>query len=198
METCEKKRGRPRCFEENLALEAALGVFLSRGYEGTSLDDLTKALGINRPSLYRAFGNKEKLFLTVLEKYHQKYRHYFNQLIKKNKPPKETLREWLSWFLQNYRSQENRWGCLIVNSTMLSNDNYPFISKELKGFHDLNEKLLSDYLKKEKKKGNFGGDPVATSQFFNAVVQGMAVLHRSQGKKKALENIVENALMTLR
>ena len=191
----EKKRGRPRCFEKDEALDAALGVFLEHGYEGSSLDDLTKALGINRPSLYSAFGNKEELFVTVLRRYHAKYCAYFSSLLDKGLAPKETISEWLSWFLENSRTQkEEQLGCLIVNSTLLAGESHPRIAEELKAFHDLNEKLLKDYFQNEKKKGRFSGDAVATSQFYNAIVQGMAVLHRSQHDYGALENIASNAM----
>jgi AcrR family transcriptional regulator len=61
--------GRPRAFDPDAALEAALEVFWRQGYEGTSLADLTAAMGINRPSLYAAFGNKEQLFGEALERY---------------------------------------------------------------------------------------------------------------------------------
>src|SRR3954465_7832302 len=61
--------GRPRAFDERKALDAALKVFWRQGYEGTSLPDLTKAMGINRPSLYAAFGNKESLFRKVVQRY---------------------------------------------------------------------------------------------------------------------------------
>src|SRR5688500_18771243 len=64
-------RGRPRAFDENKALDAALDVFWRKGYEGASLSDLTDTMGINRPSLYAAFGNKEALFRKVLERYAQ-------------------------------------------------------------------------------------------------------------------------------
>src|SRR5437588_3756269 len=63
------KRGRPRCFDESCALDSALQVFWRKGYEGASLPELTRAMGINRPSLYAAFGNKEALFRQVLDRY---------------------------------------------------------------------------------------------------------------------------------
>src|SRR5919204_2338880 len=61
--------GRPRSFDADTALDRALDVFWRHGYEGTSLADLTAAIGINKPSLYAAFGNKEELFGKVLTRY---------------------------------------------------------------------------------------------------------------------------------
>src|SRR5262245_28573236 len=61
--------GRPREFDAEEALERALYVFWRKGYEGASLSDLTEAMGINRPSLYAAFGNKEELFRKALDRY---------------------------------------------------------------------------------------------------------------------------------
>src|SRR5437867_6950274 len=62
-------RGRPREFDAEKALDRALKVFWRKGYEGASLPDLTRAMRINRPSLYAAFGNKEALFRKVIERY---------------------------------------------------------------------------------------------------------------------------------
>src|SRR5882762_7096049 len=61
--------GRPRAFDLDQALDRALKVFWRKGYEGASLPDLTKAMGINRPSLYAAFGNKEALFRKAIDRY---------------------------------------------------------------------------------------------------------------------------------
>src|SRR5271163_1420784 len=61
--------GRPRAFDVEKALDGAMHVFWRKGYLGTSLSDLTDAMGINRPSLYAAFGNKESLFRKALEHY---------------------------------------------------------------------------------------------------------------------------------
>src|SRR6266851_36658 len=64
-----RSKGRPRAFDVDRALDRALHLFWRKGYEGTSLSDLTTAMGINRPSLYAAFGNKEALFRKALDRY---------------------------------------------------------------------------------------------------------------------------------
>jgi len=63
------RRGRPRCFDTDKALDSAMHVFWQKGYQGASLSDLTGAMGINRPSLYAAFGDKESLYRKVLDRY---------------------------------------------------------------------------------------------------------------------------------
>jgi AcrR family transcriptional regulator len=69
MKALEKPRGRPRSFDRDKALERAMQVFWRQGYEATSVSDLTRAMGINPPSLYAAFGDKERLYLDALERY---------------------------------------------------------------------------------------------------------------------------------
>lgn len=64
-----KQRGRPPSFNQDEALEKALNVFWLHGYEGTSMAELAEALGVNKPSIYAAFGNKEELFRKALVKY---------------------------------------------------------------------------------------------------------------------------------
>jgi AcrR family transcriptional regulator len=69
MKRDEASLGRPRAFDPQKALQRAMLVFWRKGYLGTSLSDLTKAMGINRPSLYAAFGNKDSLFRKALSRY---------------------------------------------------------------------------------------------------------------------------------
>ena len=71
--------GRPREFDYEKALDQAMRVFWEKGYEGTSLPDLTQAMGINRPSLYASFGNKEELYKKALNRYAQTSAAFFRE-----------------------------------------------------------------------------------------------------------------------
>ena len=68
-ETRRRPRGRPRSFDREEVLDAAVLIFWEKGYDGTSIEDLTHAMGINRPSLYAAFGNKRNLFFEAVDRY---------------------------------------------------------------------------------------------------------------------------------
>ncbi|MEM7671381.1 MAG: helix-turn-helix domain-containing protein [Pseudomonadota bacterium] len=68
-----RRRGRPRVIDREAALDRAVRLFWERGYDGTSLSDLTQAMGLSRPSLYAAFGDKDALFLRALDRYGETY-----------------------------------------------------------------------------------------------------------------------------
>src|SRR6478735_11501824 len=78
--------GRPRAFDPDVALERAMHVFWAKGYEGASLSNLTRAMRINRPSLYAAFGNKEQLFKKVLDRYMDGPAAFFGKALAAPKP----------------------------------------------------------------------------------------------------------------
>lgn len=79
---CAASVGRPRAFDKEVALEKALEVFWRKGYDGTSLADLTEAMGINKPSMYSTFGNKDQLFLQAIELYENRPCAFLSQLLK--------------------------------------------------------------------------------------------------------------------
>lgn len=87
------KMGRPREFSEDVALDAAMRVFWEKGFEGTSLDDLTEAMAINRSSLYSTFGDKESLFRRVIARYSEKQLAFLGDALKQQTARKviETL-----------------------------------------------------------------------------------------------------------
>jgi AcrR family transcriptional regulator len=118
--TPTKKPGRPRKFDKDLALDIVMKVFMQKGYEATSLTDITTALGINRPSIYAAFGNKEELFAQALGKYIQGPIAYLNDVLSE-KTSRDVVRVLLMKSVELIVScAEQPRGCLAVQSSISS------------------------------------------------------------------------------
>src|SRR5712672_80887 len=106
-------RGRPRDFDVDEALDRALEVFWRRGYEGASLPDLTAAMGINRPSLYAAFGSKEGLFRRALDRYAEGPAAYVREAL--DEPTARRVAErLLGGAAERLTDPRNPGGCLVV------------------------------------------------------------------------------------
>src|SRR5579872_4792689 len=106
--------GRIRQFDPAEALDRALDVFWEHGYEGATLPALTKAMGINRPSLYAAFGNKEQLFHKALDRYQTGPQSFVNEALKK--PTARAVAEAIfAGFARMQRDRTSARGCLIVS-----------------------------------------------------------------------------------
>src|SRR3954469_6207655 len=106
--------GRTRQFDVDQALGRALEVFWARGYEGATLPELTAAMGINRPSLYAAFGNKEQLFRKALNRYQAGPQSFLGEAL--GKPTAREVAEAIfSGFVSMQRDRDSPRGCLIVS-----------------------------------------------------------------------------------
>lgn len=115
-----KTPGRPRKFDKDHALDIAMKVFMQKGYEATSITDITEALGINRPSVYAAFGNKEALFAQALGRYIQGPIAYLGEVLSE-KTSREVVRELLMKSVALVVScAEQPRGCLAVQSSISS------------------------------------------------------------------------------
>ncbi len=113
--------GRPREFDTEEALERALDLFWRQGYEGTSLSDLTRALGITRASLYAAFGNKESLFRLVLDRYEAKAGRYRVDALEAP-TAREYARQLLDGVVRLHGDKNNPPGCLGVQGALACGD----------------------------------------------------------------------------
>lgn len=112
----QKPRGRPRNFNKDEALKMALDLFRRKGFDNTSLDDLTTVLNVKKPSLYAAFGNKEQLFLEVLHAYTSGPTAYFHAVF--DEPTTQSLvRTLLVKSIELLFYNESPAGCLVVMST---------------------------------------------------------------------------------
>src|ERR1700744_812019 len=109
---------RPREFDETRALEAAMHCFWRRGYEATSLRDLTTAMGLTAPSLYSAFGDKQQLFGKALERYLDHTTRGRLQRLEKTMAPKQALQSFFDEIIQHSLKDRERKGCFLVNSAL--------------------------------------------------------------------------------
>src|SRR5580704_14971210 len=135
--------GRPRAFDTDEALDQAMHLFWRKGFLGTSLSDLTEAMGINRPSLYAAFGNKEALFRKVVDRYSQGPAGYAEEALEE-----PTARGVVERFLRgavdlNTTHPLSPGGCLMVQSALACGAEAEPIRRELVSRRRAGEATLS-------------------------------------------------------
>jgi TetR/AcrR family transcriptional regulator, copper-responsive repressor len=175
------RRGRPRQYDPDSALARAAAAFWKNGYAGTSLDDLAAATGMNRPSLYAAFGDKRDLYLKTLERYQQQSRALSAQLLADS----ATLREFLTRFydgaLELYRAGEaDARGCFSISTAPAQATSDPavhaFLSESIRG----TDAFLADVIGKARDRGEIAasGDPSALAQVATATLHTLAVRSR--------------------
>jgi TetR/AcrR family transcriptional regulator, copper-responsive repressor len=112
-----KKRGRPRAFDDDVVLARATETFLRFGYSGASLDALTTAMGLNKPSLYAAFGDKRGLFLRAIEDLAKKRGRRFRDAFERGTTLHDSLREMFLEGVEIYLEPEGAPGCLMVSGS---------------------------------------------------------------------------------
>jgi AcrR family transcriptional regulator len=188
-------RGRPREFCVDEALAAALRVFWSKGYEGTSLSDLTEAMGITRPSLYAAFGNKEALFRQALDLYEREKMAYVGQALEE--PTARGVAKWLlEGALATVAGQDGPCGCLrVISSTACGTEAQSIREDVLKRGRAVHEALVAR-MQRAIDEGDFVGptNAEAITKYLIAILQGMAVQAGSGSTHAELEDVVETAL----
>jgi TetR/AcrR family transcriptional regulator, copper-responsive repressor len=114
-----KTRGRPKAYDRDKALNAMREVFWKQGYAGTSVDDLSESSGMNRPSLYNAFGDKAEVFTAVLDDYIDELRQVYNQAFRADLPLKDSLRRIYETILEVYSDRDGIGrGCFLIGAAL--------------------------------------------------------------------------------
>lgn len=189
-------RGRPREFCTEAALAAALGVFWSKGYEGASMADLTEAMGITKPSLYAAFGNKEQLFHKALDLYEAEKLAYTREAL--NQPTARAVVEYyLRGAIDAQTSSCEPRGCLGVISATACGAEAESIKADVIKRRASSGAALVDRFRRAQREGDLPAhvDPQALAQYLYAILQGMAVQAGSGATRADLERVVETSLM---
>src|SRR5712671_3075115 len=192
-----KRRGRPRAYEPDVALAKALDLFRSEGFAATSLDDLSAATGMNRPSLYGAFGDKRELYIKSYRRYREDARAAMQDIFREEQPIRQRLQRIYAVALDIYLSGEaGPRGCFTVMTAASEAVADPDIrAMVLEGFSELDKAFAICFrLAKEKGELPVFADPVILAQLASATIHTIAIRARARVPRKELEAIVKGSL----
>jgi AcrR family transcriptional regulator len=187
--------GRPRAFDPDQALDRALQVFWRKGYEGTSIAELTAAMGINPPSLYAAFGNKEALFRRALDRYEALHEASWREALDAQ-TGYEAIERLLMRSAASLGDKRNPPGCLMVQAALCGGEECEPVMKELAARRDASLALIRERLRRAKREGDLpeDADPATLARFVGTVLHGMAVQAAGGAGRKELERVVATAM----
>ena len=192
-----KRRGRPRAYEPDVALGKALDLFRKQGFAATSLDDLSEATGMNRPSLYGAFGDKRELYIKSYQRYREDARASMVEIFRQEMPVRQRLERIYAAALNIYLSGETGpRGCFTVVTAASEAVGDPEIrAMVLEGLTDL-DKAFANCFRRAKENGELpaSADPAVLAQLASATIHTIAIRSRARVPRKELEAIVKGAI----
>ncbi len=168
--------GRPRAFDIDKALDRALEVFWRKGYEGSSLGDLTRAMGVNRPSLYAAFGNKEALFRSAMDRYAEGPASHVRESLKEP-TARGVVEALLCRSIDLITDRRNPRGCFLVQGALACGDTAASIRREMAKRRGSIEAALRERFEQASAEGDLppNFDPADLARYIVTVMHGMAV-----------------------
>jgi len=195
-----KRRGRPRAYEPEVALGKALDLFRRDGFAATSLDDLSAATGMNRPSLYGAFGDKRELYIKSYQRYRDDARAAMVDIFRADAPLRERLERIYRIALDIYLSGESGpRGCFTVMTAASEAVSDPGIrTMVVEGLTEL-DKAFGVCFRHAKERGELpeGADPASLAHLASATIHTIAIRARARVPRGELEAIVKGALDVL-
>jgi TetR/AcrR family transcriptional regulator, copper-responsive repressor len=192
-----KRRGRPRAYQPEIALGRALDLFRKDGFAATSLDDLCAATGMNRPSLYGAFGDKRELYIKTYQHHRAAARAAMIDIFKDEQPIQQRLERIYAAALDIYLSGEaGPRGCFTVMTIASEAISDPQIrAMVLDAVFEI-DKTFTTCFRTAREKGELSSsaDPVVLAQLASATIHHVAIRARAGVPRKALEAIVRGAI----
>jgi AcrR family transcriptional regulator len=190
--------GRPREFDAETALDQAMEVFWRHGYEGATIAQLTEAMGINPPSLYACFGNKEGLLKAALDRY-TKLRNVWMDEVVAAPTAREVAERMLMGIADKQTDPANPPGCLLVQGGIACGTGSESVPFELAARRAQNEDQLRDRFVRAKAEGDLKptSDPAALARYVSAVSVGMGVMASSGSDREALQQVASVAVQAV-
>lgn len=193
----EKKRGRPRAFDAKVTLEKAREVFWDRGFAGTSLDTLSAATQLNRPSLYGAFGDKEDLYLDALEGYRAESMDVLTDALDPSLPLRENLASVYSRALAIYLHGETAArGCFLIGTATAEAIQHERVREVLSRSLDDFDGEIEKRMKLAMERGELpaDGNPHMLARLASAIMHSLAVRARAGDSRETLEALAKSGV----
>ena len=184
----------PRGFDKARALEQALELFWARGYDGTSISDLTDAIGVSRPSLYAAFGDKEQLFRAAVAHYAGEHAGYVGRALERPTAA-EAIGALLADAAGAFASSDRPAGCLFVHGALAAGAEGAVARDLLLAERLRTQAAIRARLARAAEEGDLppGADPVVIAEYLMTVLNGMAVQALGGADRRALLAVAELA-----
>ena len=194
--------GRQRDFEINEALEQAMHLFWKKGFVGASLADLTASMGINKPSLYATFGNKEDLFVQAMAHYlENEAASHFVLLTSENKTLQERLRAYLQSLTKMLCATKKPGGCFValLNGELVGETLPDKARQAVIDANSSSEKSLIRFFQSEKAKGNLQDETNVDdlALYIVTLIHGMAAMARSGKSEGQIFKVIDRALRAM-
>jgi TetR/AcrR family transcriptional regulator, copper-responsive repressor len=193
----KRPRGRPRQYDPAEALDRAAGVFWSRGFAATSLDDLAAATGMNRPSLYNAFGDKEVLYRRALAGFVERMREAAGAALFKEPDLRKALLRFYEGALDVYFSSEPAPGCFVMCTAPVEAVERPGVREDLRAVLAGLDDVLAERFRAARAAGATSLDPPAAARIAQAVLHSLAIRARAGASKAALRKMANEAVKVL-
>jgi len=192
-------RGRPRSFDSEKALEQALGLFWHRGYLGTSYTDLCAETGLTKPSLYAAYGNKEKTFLAALNLYISRYIQPGIDSLDQEPDAREAIRNLLIATVEGLTAEGTPPGCMIATNAacVVASDIPGSVVDGLKVAARMTPIAVAARLTKAQTEGQLPPDTsiAALTAFYDTFITGLSILAKQGTPKTELMQAVDTAML---
>jgi len=183
-----KARGRPRSFDRDAALERAMQVFWRQGYDATSIHDLTKAMDINPPSLYAAFGDKERLFLEAVQRYELGLGRTLPAILSAAPTARAGVDRLLQTVAREFTNRSHPPGCMVIIAATNCTADSAHIQAALAKRRRSGEANVRARIERGIKERELPAhtDAGALAKFYATVVEGMSIQARDGASRRSL------------
>lgn len=195
----KRTRGRPRQYDEDTALQAAGQVFWTKGFSATSLDDLSEAMAMNRPSIYRAFGDKEAIYRRALMQFCQGLDAAFEQTMLQQDDIRKALTEFYSAALAVYTSGPEPRGCMVMITAATAATCHPDIQADLLSvIHDIDKKIALRF-EQAREAGQLDAsfDSLGRAVLAQCLLHSLSLRARAGESTSQLKRMIETGVETI-